>query len=199
MNKKERVKRIKEKAKFILEKENLSLNENNQIVLPLHLVNLKNIYSPFCYNFNLLNDDIYNYLETFESIHIAPNQLIIEVHVDEQFSLEESNNFKEALHNRYEKELLAKSIAIKKKMISSLILLGLGVLVLALMIILDYTIFRNSEHGIWLEVIDIIAWVLIWEAVDLALFGKAMDQRRIERCKKFQNAEILFIKEDEKI
>ena len=59
------------------------------------------------------------------------------------------------------------------------ILAVLGVLTLFLMLFLE----SAATTGVWLEVIDIVAWVLLWEATDiLLLHGHAERHRRRRLC-----------------
>lgn len=62
--------------------------------------------------------------------------------------------------------------------IAAVVLAVLGVLVLGVMILLESII----QVAVWIEVIDIIAWVFVWEAADIwFLENRVVDLRR-KRC-----------------
>lgn len=182
------------KIQEVLTKENLYINEDNKIVLPISLHNIEDGFSPFPYKFNLLSEPVYEYLESFESIHLAPNEIKLEIHIDEKTSDEKINDFSSAIKNKYEKQYIKYNSQIKIKAISSMILLFFGIIVIGIMIWLDYQFF-NDRNNIWIEVIDIFAWVLVWEAFDKFIFERKDVKNMAKRAIKFKNAEIEIIKE----
>lgn len=59
---------------------------------------------------------------------------------------------------------------------------------------LDYQFF-NDRNSIWIEVINIFAWVLIWEAFDKFIFERKDTKNMVKRAIKFKKVEIEIIKE----
>ena len=68
------------------------------------------------------------------------------------------------------------------------LVLFLGALVLAGAIILDYTV----SSAIWSEIIDIIAWVLIWESADISLFNNSGLRIKKKRFSAFVDMKIEY-------
>ena len=71
----------------------------------------------------------------------------------------------------------------------SLLLLIAGVLVLALQLILEYSF--NSV--IWAEVIDIAAWVFLWEAADIRFFGNRSLLLKNKRYRSYLSMKIEYV------
>ena len=69
----------------------------------------------------------------------------------------------------------------------------IGILVFSLMFILDAS-FPN-KLGLWKEVIDVIAWVFIWEAVDVAVIEKLEKSNETKIAKNITESKIIFEKE----
>jgi hypothetical protein len=72
--------------------------------------------------------------------------------------------YRRAIKEYYTEKYAAVNRELKKNHLIAFVLGLLGVLVLAGAIVLDYF----YESAIWAEVIDIVAWVFLWEAVDIA-------------------------------
>lgn len=79
---------------------------------------------------------------------------------------QEKVTYRSAIKEYYAKKYLANEKELKRNSFIVLILMCAGILVLAAAIFLEY----RRDSIIWSEVIDIVAWVLLWEAVDIAVF-----------------------------
>ena len=75
----------------------------------------------------------------------------------------EKTLYRQAIKEYYTEKYIAAKQELKKNYRIAYILGTLGVLVLALAVFLEY----RHESVIWAEVIDIVAWVFLWEAVDV--------------------------------
>ena len=82
--------------------------------------------------------------------------------IDEQ----EKVTYGSAIKEYYAEKYLANEKELKRNSFIVLILMWAGILVLAAAIFLEY----RRDSIIWSEVIDIMAWVFLWEAVDIAVF-----------------------------
>ncbi|MBQ9121000.1 MAG: hypothetical protein IJY12_01400, partial [Clostridia bacterium] len=82
--------------------------------------------------------------------------------IDEQ----EKVTYGSAIKEYYAEKYLANEKELKRNSFIVLILMWDGILVLAAAIFLEY----RRDSIIWSEVIDIMAWVFLWEAVDIAVF-----------------------------
>ncbi len=79
----------------------------------------------------------------------------------------EEELYTQAIREYYLARYIANAEEIKKNRFWVIILGLLGVLVLTAEILYDYIV----GNAIWTEVIDIVAWVLLWEATDIGLLA----------------------------
>lgn len=121
------------------------------------------VYSP---NRNpIISTEVADFIENITQT-IPPNQqLTLRIYgncIDEQ----EQETYRSALKAYYEEKFIVNERETKRNNIIVLALAWVGILVLALAIFLEY----QRDSIIWSEVIDIAAWVLLWEAVDISVF-----------------------------
>ena len=93
-------------------------------------------------------------------------QLTLKIHSD-CIDENEKKLYTVAIKEYYSEKYLANKRELKRNNLIVLLLTIAGILTLSLRIILEYT----TKSLIWTEIIDIAAWVFLWEAVDIAVFG----------------------------
>jgi hypothetical protein len=77
----------------------------------------------------------------------------------------ETTVYTKAIQNYYREKYAASEIERKQNSRMVLLLALVGILILSLAFLLG-----ANAHFLWAEVIDIAAWVFLWEAVDVAAF-----------------------------
>jgi hypothetical protein len=77
----------------------------------------------------------------------------------------EKNVYTKAIQNYYREKYAASEIERKRNSRMVLLLALVGILILSLAFLLG-----ANAHFLWAEVIDIAAWVFLWEAVDIGAF-----------------------------
>lgn len=101
-------------------------------------------------------------------------QLTLRIHSDCIDDLEKEI-YRRAISEYYRKQYSANEIERKRNNLIVFLLTAAGVLtLLAEVFLLEFT-----DYQIWAEMIDIVAWVLLWEAVDISIFrNKALRMKR---------------------
>ena len=103
--------------------------------------------------------------------------------------------YRQAIGEYYLQKYIANEREYKRNKILVALLMLFGVLVLAFQVFFDYTV----GSSIWSEVIDIFAWVLVWEAVDIGVFESRSLKLKKQRYLSYMDMKILYAsKEDEK-
>ena len=87
----------------------------------------------------------------------------------------EKEEYRSAIKEYYTEQYVANEREYKRNRIIIAILASAGILFLALALALHM-------HDIWSEVVDIVAWVLLWEAVDIAIFQNRSLKIKKLRC-----------------
>ena len=106
--------------------------------------------------------------------------------IDEKEQVEYASAIKEYYTEKY----LANKKELRVNWIITLLLLIAGVFVL--------TLAFHVEHDIWSEVIDIAAWVLLWEAVDIWAFKNRELTVRSKRYLAFMNMKVEYLHAEKK-
>lgn len=119
---------------------------------------------------------------------LRPNEsLSLRVHSD-CIDEEEKTVYEKAIREYYAERYVANERELKRNNIVALLLAAAGVLVLALAISLEYI----ASSLLWAELIDIVAWVFLWEAVDISALGnRALRLKRL-RYLAYMNMKIEF-------
>ncbi|MGN1405903.1 MAG: hypothetical protein ACI4WM_06505, partial [Erysipelotrichaceae bacterium] len=138
-------------------------DKEGNIIINMAVLDDSDFISPFSMSeIPVINSDVAEFIEN-STIGIPPKEkLKLIIHsdcIDEDEKILYRKAIREYYRQRYEssrKELLRNRIAI-------IIMFIAGVIILAISIFKVNTLISS-------EVIDIIAWVLIWEAADVSLF-----------------------------
>ena len=81
------------------------------------------------------------------------------------------------------------TLDLKKNGLISAILMAVGVLGLAAVVILSFF----SNNAVLAEILDIFAWVFVWEAVDLFFLERRIIRAQLHRCLRLYEAKIQFL------
>ena len=107
----------------------------------------------------------------------------------------ERETYTRAIKNYYYNEKIDLERTLKFYLISSLILTIAAVVIFTL----RYLWIINANIEILSEIITVIGWVFLWEAVDLFCIRSSLLQVRRRRCQNFIDAQISFVNISEKV
>ncbi len=112
----------------------------------------------------MISSSVADFIEN-STFSLSPTEdLTLKIHSD-CIKEDEQALYTAAVKEYYLHRYLANEKKLKRNLFLVLLLGLAGVFVLFLMLLLN----DNLKSEIWTEVIDIIAWVLLWEAADIAL------------------------------
>lgn len=147
-------------------------NKEKQVgKISLHLSEINNAYSTFSDLKNdvvVLDDAFINYIEESAKENVKKDEIELHLNVDEKVDEKSKEKFSEVFkkHYRHEQEENAKTI--KRLNIISFSLLGIG----AIIIVLLHFLFSLNVPYIVTTILEICAWVFVWEFVDTFFFKK---------------------------
>jgi hypothetical protein len=121
----------------------------------------------------LLNNDIYDFIEDAYSMAGNKSGLTLSFRFPSDMTSAEKDKILKLYRTHYAVRFKALRSKMKKQRIVSMILLFIGVVILAT----DIAIKVNNNNTILTEVIDIMAWVFIWQAGDIFFFGNFDDTK----------------------
>lgn len=146
---------------------NYKRDRENRIVVNMTVKDDSDFLSVFSENSApVISTDVAEFIESITASIPPGEPLTLRIRsgcIDER----EKALYREAIAEYYSEKYVVNERERKRNNIIAVILTIAGVLTLVLEIFLEF--WRNSP--IWTEVIDIVAWVFLWEAVDISVFG----------------------------
>lgn len=144
-------------------------------------VNIKNTNDFFeIYNDKIISQQLLKYLiESAKSIGNKKFKIVITSKLDINFNDLLINNFKRELENSY--------IEKKRTNLAQLCLIVLGIFFISLSVLF-------KKYLVSHEILLIIGWVPIWEAIDIELFRDSKARKRRYLLNKLLNSKIEIVK-----
>ena len=141
-------------------------DEENRVVINMNVQNDDDFLSPYSPSAEpLISEGVAEFINSaVESVR--PKESLTLRISGSCISSSNHEKYERAIKQYYKEKYIVNTREIRFSNIIAIILGILGVLVLTLAVFLNFQI----QSAIWTEVIDIVAWVLLWEAVDVALF-----------------------------
>ncbi len=159
------MKKAKQKLLKIVDKER-ERDEEGRVVVKMKVADDSNFLSVFSDSETpMISGEVAEFLEN-STFSLNPNEeLTLRVYSD-CIDDKEKVVYKSAIKEYYEKRYLENECKRKRYNVMALFMALFGVLVLAASIFIGY----RFGSAIWAEVVDIVAWVLLWEATDVKFF-----------------------------
>ena len=186
----EKIKKLNKLSKKFEKLNEPEYNENGKLIIKINVKNDDGFLSPYT-----LKDTPILSSETVEFLEHA----VKDTDNDDEISFEISSNvideneekeYADAIKNYYSREIVETKEKFKKNTISSAVMIFLGILVFALRIIFS----SNFQNEIVLNVLDVVAWVFVWEATDLFFFKRSEIRAKQLKNLKIYTADIVFKK-----
>lgn len=145
---------------------------NDKCIIFLDLANIE-IYQSLS-NESLLNPEIFDYIESvFKVIRHKNSDLEIQINYKEGTSEKEKEKIKSLLKLHYALNYEDAKKKMRHTNITAFVCLFIGAVILSV-----YAVAVHFDlNEIFREIIDIFAWVFVWESCDLLAFEKNEDRR----------------------
>ena len=175
-----------------IDKAILQSDKNRPSLKELSKINVKiaskeQIFSAYSYSGDKLNPEFCAYLfEQCEHVPLIENFTVC-LHTDEEIG---SDEVKETMKNHYRAEYKDAKKAMKRNTAISFIMTLLGIAALTLLFTLHYF----SENDYLNTIMEIAAWVFIWEAVDCFFLQRPVLKARCLTIQKIYMANVEVLK-----
>ena len=158
-------------------------NSRNEAVIEMKAEKVEDLVSPFCIGDDLiLTESFEKFLENSAS-PIEPHLAIdLKVNNAKNFSNEDRKAIKYAIKNHYTKKISLENDNLRRNMIDNIVLFIASIVVLALILVIEAVKFTTLIR----QVLDILAWVLLWE-----VFDNFFLRRRVLRSAAIKNYQLL--------
>ncbi len=185
---------MKQKRKdYLVKKLNLNLDEENRAILNIKINDDSNFLSSFYYDKPIISDELGDSILKHRTILLWKDGVSIHL-ISNNISDDKKEIYPDAIRSYFEQLLISGKRRQKRNYVLSIILFLIGVLIFSLLFILDFLI--GDSLGMWSEVIDVIAWVFIWEAVDISIIERLENTSNVIIAENLVNSKIVFINED---
>lgn len=182
------------KIKKLADKLHITLDEENRAILTLKVTDNTNFLSPFYFEKPVISNDVAEYLKLNKRLLLWKIGLTIHIKSN-VITDKEKELYAKAIKEYFKTSIIYDTRKKKTNYILSTILFLIGILVFAFMFLLDY-LFADSL-GLWKEVIDVIAWVFIWEAIDIAFIERLEHSNQVKMANNIIESKIVFSKLDD--
>jgi hypothetical protein len=163
------------------------LDENGKRYIPVSVRVEDSILSPFSPKGHpTISGEFAEFLDSQYTEMKRNEKLHIDIECD-TIDDDERLLYEGAIRSYYKAQEKRKTNEIVRNNIIALIMLIIGALVLTLSVM-----FYVFSHEIIGEIIDIVAWVFVWESVDLFFIHRSILLRERAKCKYFIEAEITY-------
>lgn len=163
---KKRLKNIKDEIENIKKEHQFQYDEDNRLIINMEIQNDDNFLDDFSQSdYPIISTQIAEYIEKV-IVAIKPTEkFTLRIHSD---SIDENEKiiYTKAIKNFYIDKYIVDNRKLKNHRKLSFILGTIGILILLFTIILEY----KYNSILWMRVFDIVAWVFIWETVDIMAF-----------------------------
>lgn len=154
-------------------------DDEGRVIIDLHVKDDNNFLSPYSTEENsTISDGVSDFIahsllevNAKERIHFN----IYSNSIDEK----EKKEYTSAIHSQYASEYKQTVYEKKRLLIISAIMFMIAVLTLTVMILLEVS---GVGNAIITEIIDIVSWVFMWEAVDVFFFRRTALKHKEYRC-----------------
>lgn len=123
---------------------------------------------------SLLSNEIYDFIEDTFDFTKSSDYLTIEIKYPESMTEAEKNKIQKLYRAHYALKYNKTRRDIRRDRLTALAFVVIGVIILGI----DIAFRISNPDSLWGEVIDIFAWIFIWEAGDLFTFTTLQNQQK---------------------
>jgi len=163
-------------------------DEENRIIVDMTVNDDSAFLSPFSPEGTpVVNADVAEFIEDITDAVPKNESLTLRIHSD-CIDDDEKQIYSVAIKEYYTEKYISLSRELKRNRALAAIFAIIGILVIAFNLILQY----KFNAPIWTEVIDIVAWVFLWETVDISAFENRSLRLKMARYRAFVDMKIKY-------
>lgn len=184
-------KKQREIKKAIKDASEIAVDKHGKAIIDVEIHSKDDFFEHYCYGENkTLNPNMTEYIENCAKKIPANLELALHVHTQSTVPPQAKKEIQQAINREYANKFVLVNKALKANFFIAALLLLLGVGVLALAIHIG----NINISNILADSIMIVAWVFLWEAVELIFFRRIdlLHKRRI--IKHFLNCQLSITK-----
>lgn len=163
-------------------------DEEGRAIVNISIRDKEQVLSPFCYEEKeTIKEEFAGLLDNIIK-SVPPKQKVRLVISGEDIDNAEKESFALAIKNHYANKILDSQLRLKNAYMIFAICVVLSILSLGLLFLVNYL---NAPY-ILIEVVDILAWVFVWEAADVLIFQRGLIQLEKSRYTALYKSKICY-------
>lgn len=179
---------IKKQVEYTLRGRKVQRDGEGNVIINMTVKNDDGFLSPFSENNSyVISDEVADFIENSTKEALPKDQYTLYIRsncIDD----EEKKIYKEAIKEYYTKQYIALKREINRNRRSVVVMGAIGIIFLALALILEL-----KSYAIWTEVVDIAAWVFLWEAVYLEFFETKKSKTKLKYSLSYLSMKIVYL------
>lgn len=190
---KEKHKRIQRVLEAKRAEEKQLRDEDGRVVVDMRVADDTDFLSVFSKSDTpMISPDVAEFLESSTEAVTPGEDLTLRVRSD-CIDDREKEVYQRAVKEYYEDKYFANKNELRRNRVLTFLFGVFGVLILAFSLFIDH-----RGNAIWSEVVDIVAWVLLWEAVDISVFENRSLRIKEKRYLSFIDMKIEYYPDKER-
>lgn len=164
---------------------------DGRVILRMTVRDDSGFLSPYCGERPVISSEVADYLDNAASAYPGKNAFALYIKSD-VITDEEARVYDAAIRNFYRNRMKKSRRDVIRNRFAAVAMLLMGVLVFSLLFFLEH----RGLGEMMTNILDIAAWVFVWEAIDLFFLErhKLIAEHRVSE--KYVNADIRFFKDD---
>lgn len=176
----------------ILEKmqRNLSFDEDGRVIITMSVRSDDDFLSPYSVNDEeMISSDVASFIsDSVKSVH-PKIPITLNIHSN-CIDHDEEDIYRNAIKSYFILQNSDNERDMKKNGIQAIAMAIIGIIAFASMFIAE----NHGVRRLWIECINIFAWVFIWESVDLFFISRSFMRMKRKRLKNLIDMKVIFTK-----
>lgn len=164
-------------------------DEENRVVINMTVRDDSDFLSVFSQSDTpVISTEVAEFIENSAESILPKEELTLRIHsncIDDH----EKELYQKGIKEYYREKMVSNSRELKRNNFFAMILTVVGVFILVLALLLE----GKTDNLVWPEVIDIAAWVFLWEAVDVSAFENRSLRLKNRRYRSFLSMKVEYI------
>lgn len=170
------------------DRKNWPRDESGRAVIKMAVHDKSAFLSPYSHGAGeVINDEAAEFIRNSALGHTPKEQFSLHIYSD-CINETEQEVYKNAIHEYFNRHFSDNAREMFINTLQSVVMFGIGLIGLMFMILAQ----QLGWGEIWVECIDIFAWVFLWETVDLFFLERATLRRKARRFLAFAKMEVNF-------
>ncbi len=181
--------RIKDLKKDVEDAEEVEETADGLAIIDIAVDDLDDFYSPYSpKGYKLLNPDMIEYIDEYSKNIPSSQEVVLRITATNKTE-EAKKRIQKTIRRTFVERIANINAELKRNLLSAIVFMAVGVLFLVGLIITNELNLGSTIN----EILDIIAWVFVWESVDI--FFMERHKKRVEKLRyaKLAVAQIEFV------